>query len=317
MSLKEIANILEFKDYGYMVGEMPGLAGRIMSNINLNMLCKLTKTWDAKTLAEGMEYLLQQAKQKKVFYDFWALEEKEKSPSKNFTGIAALTVPKKAKFAIICAGGGYASVCSMAEAYPIAMRLNQMGYSAFVVQYRVGKDAIAPNPMDDLAQATRFILKNAEKFRIDKDSYAMIGFSAGGHLVASMGTEKIGYKYYGIPKPEVLFLAYPVITMGEKTHSGSRRYLLGKSWKESSLQIEKYSIENQITSCYPPIFVWQFENDNTVPVENTKMLVESLKQNHIKNTYELFAGTAHGVGLGVGTKAEKWLEHAVSFWESL
>lgn len=316
MSLKEIAGAPEFSGYEFMVGEMPGIPGRLISNIKLETMCRLTKTWNAQSLADGMEYLARQVRKKKVFYDFWTQEEKKADPSKEMTGLAALTVSGKAKFVVICAGGGYASVCSMAEAYPIAQELNRKGYAAFVVQYRVGKDAAAPNPMDDLAQAIRFILRHADEFQVDTRDYAIAGFSAGGHLAASMGTEQLGYIHYGLPKPGALFLAYPVVTMGEKTHKGSRKNLLGKSHTRDLELIRKYSVEKQITSSYPPSFVWQFEQDNAVPIENTRMLVKELNQKKIENVYETFLGTAHGVGLGKGTVAEGWLDHAVRFWES-
>ncbi len=165
--LKDIVNAPEFRDHELMVGEMPGIFGSLISNIKLETMCKMTKTWNPQSLAEGMEYLSEQTKKKKVFYDFWTPKEKASDPSRKMTGIAALTVSKKAKFVVLCAGGGYASVCSMAEAYLVAQLLNQMGYSTFVIQYRVGKYAKAPNPMEDLAQAIRFILQYTQEFQVE------------------------------------------------------------------------------------------------------------------------------------------------------
>ena len=153
---------------------------------------------------------------------------------------------------ILCAGGGYASVCSMAEAYQVTKRLNQMGYSVFVVLYRAEKGAKAPNPMDNLAQAIRFILQHTKEFQIEATDYTIAGFSAGGHLAAAMGTQELGYIHYRLPKRGALFLTYPVITMGAKTHKGSRRNLLGRYHSSDQMLIGKYSIEKQITTSHPP-----------------------------------------------------------------
>ena len=110
-----------------------------------------------------------------------------------------------------------------------------------------------------------------------------------------------------------MLLSYPVITMTEKTHKGSRNCLLGK--KADAGLVGAYSVEKQVTADYPPSYVWQFDQDNMVPIDNTKLLVEKLKECKVKHQYETFPGTAHGVGLGIGTPAEGWLERAIEFWE--
>lgn len=313
MKLKEIAALPEFSGRGYMVGEMPGIPGKIAGNLKLGTMCGMMKTWNAESTAAGFEYVSQKAKAGKVFYDIWPEEERRKDPAKKRTGLAAFPLPKKSKFAVICAGGGYAMVCSMVEAFPLVKKLNEAGYAVFAVHYRVGKDAKAPAPMEDLAQVIRFILEHAEEFQVEKEGYAVGGFSAGGHLAASWGTKTLGYAHYHLPKPAVMWLSYPVITMTEKTHKGSRNCLLGK--KADAGLVEAYSVEKQVTADYPPSYVWQFDQDNMVPIDNTKLLVEKLKECKVKHQYETFPGTAHGVGLGIGTPAEGWLERAIEFWE--
>lgn len=202
------------------------------------------------------------------------------------------------------------------EAFPIAKRLNELGYCAFVLNYCTGKHASEPNPMDDVAQAVRFILQHAGEFNIDAEGYAVMGFSAGGHLAASFGTESLGYARYNLLKPGAVILAYPVVTMGGKTHADSRKNLLRKKNINNQELIKKYSIEQQVTLHYPPSYEWQFDQDDTVPIENTQMLTEVLKANGIPLAYETFNGTLHGCGLGQERKAEDWLDRAVDFWNA-
>ena len=140
-----------------------------------------------------------------------------------------------------------------------------------------------------------------------------MGFSAGGHLAASFGTQSLGYAHYGLPAPAALILSYPVVTMEEKTHAGSKNLLVGKN--AAANMVQAYSIEKQITMNYPPSYVWQFDHDNMVPSDNSRMLVEAIRRYGSPCEYETFPGVSHGVGLGTDTPAEGWLERAVSFWQ--
>ena len=216
--------------------------------------------------------------------------------------------------AIICPGGGYRRVCSFVEGHPFAKKLNAMGYHAIVVFYRVRKQAAFPNPQDDLARAVREVHKKAAQWKLDMESYAVWGSSAGGHLAASFGTDSMGYAKYGLPKPGALVLVYPVVTMGEKTHAGSRNYLLGS--RPGREQIDAASVEKQITENYPPTFLWWCSSDTCVDPENSKMLRQALEAHQIPCLCREYPDTEHGVGIGQGLPCEGWFEDAVTFWES-
>lgn len=79
--------------------------------------------------------------------------------------------------AVICPGGGYSLVCSFMEGLPYAKKLNEMGYSAFVVHYRVKKKAKFPAPQDDLARAIKDILGRAGALNLDTEGYSVWGSS--------------------------------------------------------------------------------------------------------------------------------------------
>lgn len=70
---------------------------------------------------------------------------------------------RKHPFALVCPGGAYEMVCSFIEGLPYVKKLNEMGYSAFVLYYRCSEKAKFPAPQDDLARALRSILGRAEQ----------------------------------------------------------------------------------------------------------------------------------------------------------
>ena len=220
---------------------------------------------------------------------------------------------KKHPVAIICPGGGYHRVCSFVEGLPFARKLNAMGYSAIVVHYRCGSKYPYPVPQEDLARAIRLVLRNKDRWNLDTDAYSLWGSSAGGHLAASFGTDAMGYKNYDLPKPGAILLSYPVITMGDVTHAGSRNYLLGPDRTPERIQFA--SVEQQLTGDYPPTFLWTGLEDHTVDPKNSYMLAQALAQRNIPHRFLPIEAVDHGVGIGEGLPCEGWFEQAVAFWE--
>lgn len=219
---------------------------------------------------------------------------------------------KKHPVAIVCPGGGYRRVCNFIEGYPFAKELNKMGIHAIVVYYRVRNLAAYPNPQDDLARAVREVHEHAEEWNLDMSDYSVWGSSAGGHLAASFGTERMGYQKYSLPKPGALILVYPVITMGQHTHEGSRNYLIGPHPAQEYVDLT--SVEKQVTAIYPPTFLWWGDQDKTVKPVNSIMLRDALESNNIPNLCHEYKGVDHGVGLGNGLPCDGWIKDAVSFW---
>lgn len=234
-------------------------------------------------------------------YDFWR-------PNRYGLKPYLLNDGGKHPFAVICPGGGYSMVCSFVEGKPFAEALNARGYHAFVVYYRVKRKAMYPAPQDDLERAIREVFNRAEEWNLNTKSWSLWGSSAGGHLAASFCTED-----RGIPKPSALILCYPVITMTQRTHSGSRDRLLGR--EPDSAMIERLSVENHISSTYPPTYLWNGTADELVDPMNSRLLEAALNRERVSHKAEQFAGVGHGVGLAKGTAAEPWFEHAISFWE--
>ena len=219
---------------------------------------------------------------------------------------------KEHPVAVICPGGGYHRIDSYVEGYPYAKKLNKMGYHAFVLYYRYSENGSWPIPAEDLARALREIHKNARHWHLDMKNYSLWGGSAGGHLAAFFGTEA-GYAHYGVPKPGAVILAYPVITMGEHTHPGSRDHLLGPS--PAPELIRQTSVEALVTQNYPPTFLWWGEDDSVVDPENSRLMLQALQDQNIPHEAISYPDVDHGVGIGEGLPCEGWFEKAVAFWE--
>lgn len=189
--------------------------------------------------------------------------------------------------AIIAPGGGYAFVASFVEGVPFARKLNEMGISAFIVYYRVRELAHYPAPQDDLARAVREVICDPDRWDIDPNNYSVWGSSAGGHLAATFGTESLGYKKYGLPKPGAMVLIYPVITMDrEFTHMGTHDNLIGA---DATPELEDaWSVEKQVTAAYPPTYVWCGDADDAVPPENTKRMAAALERAGVPVKMDIF-----------------------------
>ena len=239
--------------------------------------------------------------------------------------------PKSKRFAMILPGGGYAHLCTKQEGYPVAAALNRMGVNAFVLEYRAGRDCEPFAPMEDLGVALRLIQDNLEKFNVEMDKYALIGFSAGGNLAGIFASGSHGYLDYDLPKPGAVILGYPWTCVNDWLHHPywniwiglmgiwlSNRgsfYMFGVRHMRKGrelLDVQKYIKED-----YPPTFMYSGSWDVLVPASrHADVFDAALKKNDIKHIYEKYFGVPHGIGLGIHTKAEGWLERAVDFWAS-
>ena len=222
---------------------------------------------------------------------------------------------------IICPGGGYGMLAINKEGFKVAEWFNSLGINAFVLKYRLPSDLVMKNktvgPLQDAQEAVRLIRRNAVKWKLNPNKIGIMGFSAGGHLAATLSTHYSDKIYTPADttsaKPNFSILIYPVISMQEGiTHQGSKDNLLGKN--PNSQAIEKYSGEKQISSATPKAFLVHATDDKAVPVENSINYYLALKKEKISAEMHLYENGGHGFGLGVkGTNAswpkncEKWL----------
>lgn len=211
-------------------------------------------------------------------------------------------VPGEKAKVLILPGGGYEYVAGFVEGYPIAREFNRLGYSAYVLNYSVGEDARFPRPLFDVAGSVADIIPPGSR------RYALLGFSAGGHLASYFCTREAQSMTAMVARSGALLLGYPVITMREATHGGSRLRVLGEEMSEA--RMDMLSVERHIDRGYPPTYCWCGEHDDCVPSKNSHVLEMALEQNHVE--HEFFYGdfAKHGLGDGHGSPMEGWIAHA-------
>ena len=226
---------------------------------------------------------------------------------------ASITVhrptPERANGAamVICPGGGYSGLVTNQEGHGIAKWLNQHGITGIVLEYRLPKGRSFV-PLLDAQRAIRTVRFKAKEWSIDPSRIGIIGFSAGGHLASTAGTHFDD----GDPKatdpidrmgcrPDFAILIYPVVTMGEKTHGGSKTNLLGRDPKPELVDL--FSNEKQVTDKTPPMFLAHAKDDKVVAPENSQMLYEVLQARKLVAEYLELPSGGHGLN---GYKGPMW-----------
>jgi acetyl esterase/lipase len=220
---------------------------------------------------------------------------------------------------IICPGGGYGLLAMGHEGNAVAKRLAGLGITAFVLKYRLPNDAVmvdkSTGPLQDALQALYLLRKNASLWKIDAGKIGIMGFSAGGHLAASVSTHyndlKISNEENISLRPDFSVLIYPVISFGPYTHAGSKNSLLGNAPTEA--QIRYFSNELQVNSQTPPTFLVHANDDPTVNVLNSLMYNEALAKNKVKAEMHIYQGGGHGFGMNNKTTKDEWFDRLVEW----
>lgn len=208
----------------------------------------------------------------------------------------------KRKALLILPGGGY-HFCSDREAEPVALEFLSRGYNVFVLRYTVNHKDFFPTQLIEASLAMKLIRDRAEEFRIDPDYVFVMGFSAGAHLAASLGT--LWYKDYiyekidmpkGCNRPTGMILSYPVITSGKYAHRGSFCNLLGDKVNDESAMRE-VSLEYAVTENTVPAFIWHTRTDTCVPIQNSLLFAQALADAGTPFELHVYPEGVHGMSL--------------------
>lgn len=221
---------------------------------------------------------------------------------------------------VVCPGGAYSGL-SDREADIVAAQFLAKGFNVFVFDYSLNEQAAFPNPLVELSVAIKDIRKNSESWNIYKDQISVCGFSAGGHLAASLGTlwndpeicEKSGC-FNGENKPNALILGYPVISASWMKSSGSLDRLIGKRDYKSTEY--KLNLQNNVGKHTPPSFIFHTYNDNVVPVEDSLIFAGKLAEYNVPFDLHIFTNGCHGMSIAndlvscVNNEFSKWVDMA-------
>jgi acetyl esterase/lipase len=229
---------------------------------------------------------------------------------------------------IICPGGGYSRLAYNWEGSDPARLLSSRGIAAIVLKYRLpnAKSNITPHlsPLMDAKRAIRLVRANAARWNIKKDQVGIMGFSAGGHLASTLGTHFDSGDATAADsieressRPGFMVLVYPVITMSKPVmHAGSRSNLIGQNADSSLAKL--YSNELQVTKETPPTFLLHATDDKGVPVENSLLFYQALKDNGVPAEMHIYPTGGHGFGLGIGKGyLEGWTDLLVLWMRGL
>jgi acetyl esterase/lipase len=237
---------------------------------------------------------------------------------------AAITIHRPAEgngaAVVICPGGGYGGLVTGPEGHGIARWLNEHGITGIVLEYELPKGRPLV-PLRDAQCAIRMARANAKAWNLNAQRIGIMGFSAGGHLASTAGTHFDA----GDPRatdaidrascrPDFMVLIYPVITMGEKTHLGSKRNLLGTDPAAES--VELFSNETQVTNNTPPAFLAHAQDDTVVVPDNSRMFHEALQTHGIASQYLELPSGGHGLNGYRGPMWDAWQTGALRWLAS-
>ena len=219
--------------------------------------------------------------------------------------------------AVICPGGGYGGLVTGAEGHGIATWLNRHGVTGIVLEYRMPKGRPFV-PLLDAQRAIRTVRSNAKAWSIDPAKIGIIGFSAGGHLASTAGTHfdegdpkaEDPVERFGC-RPDFMILVYPVISMGEKGHGGSRANLLGN--KPDAKLVDLFSNEKQVTAKTPPAFLAHPKDDRVVVSENSQLFFDALRKNKVEAKFLELPSGGHGLNGYKGPMWDAWQEQSLDW----
>lgn len=231
----------------------------------------------------------------------------------------------KSKVFLILPGGGYVHHAMDHEGHQVAKRLNELGYCAFILKYRLpsAKQQIDKRiaPIQDAQRALIVVREKTKELKIKNSKVGVMGFSAGGHLASTLSTH-FHNDYHNLNisakalRPDFSILVYPVISMEDGvTHNGSKISLIGPDFQQEDL--ERFSNEKQITKKIPPAYLIHAKDDKAVPIENSLRYQQELIRNNIPNYLFLYDKGGHGFGMDNKSEPRDWFGPMVEWVEKL
>lgn len=204
---------------------------------------------------------------------------------------------------LVLPGGGY-KFTSDREAEPIALAYLAEGFNACVLRYASGDDAPWTQSFADGKAALAWMREHADDLGIASDQIAAVGFSAGGHLAASLGTAD--------DRPDALVLGYPV-TLAEFGPGVGKEIL---------------DVPGAVDADYPPTFLFSTSGDTLVPIRNSLALLAALAEHDIPFESHIYLLGPHGISLAkpftangsaalVDAAVAQWVGESVRFLRSV
>jgi acetyl esterase/lipase len=213
---------------------------------------------------------------------------------------------------IVFPGGGYTVLAIDLEGTEICDWLASRGITAVLLKYRVPasgphwsdkcrchEEPKAPMALEDAQRTLRLVRARAAEWHVDPHKIGVLGFSAGGHLVANVSTNWSKRSYPAVDaadsqscRPDFAVVLYPGHMMAHTT----RKYQLNPRLP--------------VSGATPPTFLIQAVDDPVDPVENSLVYYLALKAAGVPVEYHLYAHGGHGFGL-------RRTDSAITHWPDL
>jgi len=224
---------------------------------------------------------------------------------------------------LVIPGGGYHVVCADREGEPIAQAFLGHGVNCFVLHYTVAPNGVFPVQLIEASLAMKYIKEHAQRYHVDPERIFAVGFSAGGHLAASLGTlwhlpriqAALG-DAPGINKPAGMMLCYGVLTAFGRTHPGTFQNLLGIE-NPTLKQMEPVSLDRHVDEKTCPAFIMHTFDDQVVPLDNALFMAKAMFDAGIPCEMHVFPHAPHGVALGnamTDCGNPDWNDPAIASW---
>ena len=191
---------------------------------------------------------------------------------------------------------------------PPALRLIPEGYAVASLNYRLSQHAVYPAQIEDCKTAVRWLRANAAKYRLDPDHFGAWGASAGGHLVALLGTtgevKELDGKGANLDQSSrvqcVVDWCGPTdftsfAAMADVPTSPVAK-LLGGVVKEHRELAEKASPAKFANRNSAPFLIQHGDKDSVVPIRQSETLEQSLKTAGVEVTLQKISGAGHNFG---------------------
>ena len=233
------------------------------------------------------------------------------SKDKPDVSLIHITHKNNSKVIFVLSGGGLYSVCHGIEGLPIASKLFDKGYDILLLTYSIDDGAYKNGPLNDLASAVQYCLNHEKELNIDMNEYIVLGASAAGFVAGHFGTTLNGYKKYGLPKPALLALIYPVINLRTCLNDQTAIYCLRREYEEENLH--SWSVDEIVDENYPRTFMVHAKDDPIVTFENAERMVNSLNKYHIPYFFKAYETGGHGWSIATKESAKGWTDLLIDY----
>lgn len=197
------------------------------------------------------------------------------------------------------------------RAKPQALYVTSRGYAVASISYRLSQEAIFPAQIHDCKAAIRWLRANAVKYGYDATRIGVWGPSAGGHLVALLGTSG-GVKelegdlgnadessavqavvdFFG--PTDMLQMSKPPGQAHHDAPDSPESQLIGGPIQQNKDKAARADPITYITPNDPPFLIIHGDRDATVPMNQSELLEAALKKARVPVTFRVLPGAGHG-----------------------